>query len=243
MNPSPTRARVVGGLFLLATASYVAGSQLIESAMAPLPSSRKQVVCGALLVLVDAVAVIAIGIAMSSLLKRWHRSASAGYLALRVVEAVLLLVGVLGPLALLSLGAKHLESDRLELVAFLAMKTSYWAYQLAMIVVGIAGLVFSALLLRSRLVPRVLAILGLVGYPLLAVGAALDMMGVVDSLHGAPLVVFVGPGGLFELVLPLWLIVRGFDFPGASRFEVRRLLEHLDGENDGTRRPERALDV
>jgi hypothetical protein len=65
------------------------------------------------------------------------------------------------------------------------------------------------MLLRTRLVPRALPILGLVGYAALFVGASLEALGLVDTMAGAGLAALV-PGGLFEFVLPIWLFVRGF---------------------------------
>ena len=67
----------------------------------------------------------------------------------------------------------------------------------------------SYLLLRTRLVPRGLSVLGLVGYPALLLATVLDVLGIVDAVAGAGLVGLV-PGGLFELLLPIWLFVRGF---------------------------------
>jgi Domain of unknown function (DUF4386) len=67
------------------------------------------------------------------------------------------------------------------------------------------------LLYRSMLIPRWIAILGLIGYPSLLVGCILDVFGVVDLTQGVGLVALV-PGGIFELILPIWLFVRGFTF-------------------------------
>jgi hypothetical protein len=74
---------------------------------------------------------------------------------------------------------------------------------------GVAGLMLAYMFLRTRLVPRALSVLGLVGYAGLFVGASLDALGLVDTASGSGLVALV-PGGLFELVLPIWLFVRGF---------------------------------
>jgi hypothetical protein len=74
---------------------------------------------------------------------------------------------------------------------------------------GIGGLIFSYLLYRSKLVPRLISILGLIGYALLFTGTLLDMLGHVD-LDGAGMIVLL-PGGLFEIILPIWLIVKGFN--------------------------------
>jgi hypothetical protein len=74
---------------------------------------------------------------------------------------------------------------------------------------GVAGLLLSYVFLRTRIVPRALSVLGLVGYAALFVGATLDALGLIDTAAGAGAVALV-PGGLFELLLPIWLFVRGF---------------------------------
>jgi hypothetical protein len=74
---------------------------------------------------------------------------------------------------------------------------------------GAGGLVLSALLLRSRLVAGWLAVLGIVGYAALLLGVVSEVLGLADLDSGAGVAFFV-PGGLFELVLPLLLIAKGF---------------------------------
>jgi hypothetical protein len=84
-----------------------------------------------------------------------------------------------------------------------------WVY----VPTGIGGIVLTHLLLVSRLVPRAIAMLGLVGYISLTIGVPLDLLGLLDMSDGAGLLLVV-PGGLFELVfLPLWLITKGFSAP------------------------------
>jgi Domain of unknown function (DUF4386) len=70
----------------------------------------------------------------------------------------------------------------------------------------------SVLLYRSRLIPRPIAILGLIGYPALLAGCVLDMFNLVDLTQGIGLIALV-PGGVFELILPIWLLAKGFTFP------------------------------
>jgi Domain of unknown function (DUF4386) len=87
-----------------------------------------------------------------------------------------------------------------------------WVY----IPTGIGGLVLTYLLYVSRLVPRPIAVLGLVGYACLLVGVPLDLLGVLD-LGAGPGLALLAPGGLFELVLlPVWLIAKGFGTPGTA---------------------------
>ena len=71
-------------------------------------------------------------------------------------------------------------------------------------------MIFSGLLVASRLVPRPIAGLGLVGYSLILLGVALEFAGVIDMNAGLGQVLIV-PGALFEVVvLPIWLFVKGF---------------------------------
>ena len=61
------------------------------------------------------------------------------------------------------------------------------------------------LLLRTGLIPRPLAILGLIGYPILAAGTIAELFGIHIGL------LLTIPGGLFELTLAFWLLIKGFN--------------------------------
>lgn len=65
-----------------------------------------------------------------------------------------------------------------------------WVY----IATGIGGLILTCLLFVSRLVPRPIAVLGIVGYASLLLGVLLDLLGALDVVAGAGLVL-VAPGG------------------------------------------------
>jgi len=75
---------------------------------------------------------------------------------------------------------------------------------------GVLTLILAYLLYQSRLVPRPISVLGLIGGAVLLLGTALAMFGLIDVDQGAGLLVVL-PGGLFELILPIWLIVKGFN--------------------------------
>ena len=84
---------------------------------------------------------------------------------------------------------------------------------------GAAGLFLASALLTSRLVPRGLSLLGIVGYALLLAGVVCNLFGIADiGWHVSPAgIVFLAPGGLFELLFPLLLIVRGFSAGSRTR--------------------------
>jgi hypothetical protein len=81
-----------------------------------------------------------------------------------------------------------------------------WVY----VPTGLGGLILNYLLFVSKLVPRPISVLGLVGYLSLTVGVPLDLLGVTDMNAGPGMLLLV-PGFLFECVaLPIWLLARGF---------------------------------
>lgn len=71
-----------------------------------------------------------------------------------------------------------------------------------------AGTLLVYVLYRARLVPRPIATLGLIDYQAMLVGTVLERFKLLDLQQGAGLAL-VAPVGLFELVLPIWLIAKG----------------------------------
>jgi hypothetical protein len=81
------------------------------------------------------------------------------------------------------------------------------AYRVAMIALGVGSVPFWYLAYRVRLVPRILAALGVAGYAVFATGYVLDLLGLDVGLITAI------PGGIFEVAVALWLILKGFSAP------------------------------
>lgn len=207
--------RVLGLLFILPFFAYGIGSAVIGSLLEgadPLSQvieHRTRYVAGALLMLLDSAMVVGIGVLFFPIGRRHHPDIALAYLCTRVMEALLLTVGVLFLLSILHLGegAQGLGAsgaqELLTLTTLLA-RGNVWAYQLAMLVLGAGSVAFCVLLFRSGLAPSSLALLGVAGYALLALGCVLELLG----LPVGPLLSL--PGGLFELVLGGWLMAKGF---------------------------------
>ena len=86
-------------------------------------------------------------------------------------------------------------------------------------VVGLGnGLILGYLMYRSALVPRGMAVLGLVGGPLIMVSGIAVILGVIEQ--GGPLqTIAAAPEFLWELSLGIWLTVRGFNPSALARLE------------------------
>jgi hypothetical protein len=181
-------AVAVGILFFVQMITYMLGASSIRTFETG--ETRSAPTTGVFLTMLSGLAVVGIGLLMYQVLKEVDRRLAVWYPVLRVVEfAVSAACGVYLLTQLQVVPNNHL-----------------WVY----IPTGIGGLVLTYLLFVSRLVPRPIAVLGIVGYSALLLGVPLDLLGVLDMAAGAGMALFV-PGGLFEfVVLPLWLIAKGF---------------------------------
>ena len=213
MNQDQTTIRISGAFFLIPLLAYGTGSHLISTHTnhpdpSVIASSRPQLVAGALLILLNSVAVTTVAILLYPVLSRFRKRTGLWYLSARLAEAILLLVGLIFLLLLFTLSVGQTKTSLadptcVDMLHQLAVEGNYWAYQLAMIVLGLGSIPFCHLLFKERLVPVPLSLLGLLGYALLAIGASLELFG-----YGIGIVLSI-PGGLFELILGLWLMVIG----------------------------------
>jgi hypothetical protein len=219
MNTNRKTARIVGALILAATATYILGSGLLGSILnAPdyllhiYPDST-QVVIGVLLEFIDAAAVAAIGIMLFPLVRKHNEAIALGYAGTRIIECLLLIVAGIGSLSLITLSREYVQAGApdasyVQALGTLVVAQSGLAFQIAMIALGLGSLPFCYLLYRSRLIPRSLSVLGLIGYAALLIGSLLELFGQdLAMIHYLP-------GGLFELIFPVWLIVKGFNSSG-----------------------------
>jgi Domain of unknown function (DUF4386) len=180
---------VVGMLFLTSTAAFMAGSRLIASYFSGDTRRNSQLLTGVLLEGYCGLAVAGIGVAMLPLLNPYDVRLARAYAGLRIAE--LLAIGYVGAYAM----ARKRQFPNYDALIYVFTATG--------------GVILSYMLYKSRLVPRPLAQLGLVGYCLLGVGIPVTLISSA-RLDAGPGMVFVVPGGLFELLLPLLLIARGF---------------------------------
>jgi len=130
---------------------------------------------GAMLWLMAVAGDAAHGILMFPILKQHGERLAIGYLAARIVDAVFIAVWVLLAQVQIPLGSEYLKtaaSDAayLQTLSAVSVQTSQYAYAIAMSSLGVAGLILNYTLYRVRLVPRLLAVWGLVGYAIILCG-------------------------------------------------------------------------
>jgi hypothetical protein len=219
-------SRLIGTLFLAAFALYGGGFGLATSVVgAPdflltIAAHQTTLVLGAFLMLLNSVAVVGLGVLFFPIIETHGKRTALVYLASRIVEAILLAIGVLCLLMLIPLGQYAGEVAGASVTWATALTSllthaNSMAFQIAMMSLGLASLFLCVLLVRTQLIPRLLAVWGVIGYALFLGGAIAEIFGMNIG------VMLSIPGGLFEVAVGIWLLVKGFQ-PEAygSRVEV-----------------------
>jgi hypothetical protein len=215
-NPYRTTARVVGAVYLAGFVVGIVGNTLIQSVLgepdhlAMVSAHGITLATGAVLWLMAAAGDAAHGVLMFPLLKEHNERIAFGYLAARIVDCTFIALMVLFILVQLPLGSEFLkgataEAHQLQVLSTLSVQASQYAYDIAMSTLGIAGLMLCYALFRTKLIPRWIAVWGSIGYAIISCGMVSEIIG-----SGLGLVSSI-PGGLWEVFVGLWLIVKGFN--------------------------------
>ena len=220
MNSNRKTAIIVGVLFITATVAGVlslvfTGSLNAPDYLAKVSANENQILIGALLMLIMGFAVAGIGIMMYPILKKHNEALALGYVGFRVIEGVLFIVSVVSLLSLLTLSQEFVkagapDASHFQTLGTLLQEEQYWVYHMGTISFGLAAPIFYYLLYQSKLIPRFLSVWGLIGVPLWLAASLLIMFGSLTASSGLVMFLYL-PIGVNEMVLAVWLIVKGFN--------------------------------
>ena len=213
-----TTARIIGGLYLAGMVIGIGGNVLVQSilnaagGLATIAASSTLLAVGAIAWLATVAGDAAHGVLMFPVLRRHSERSAVGYLAARIADAMFIAVMALLIVVQIPIGARFLDAGAadttyLQAASAVLSEANLYAYEFAMITVGVAGLILCSAFLRSGLIPRALAIWGLVGYIVILCGSVLQILGF--ELHS----IQAAPGGAWEVFIGVWLIVKGFRTP------------------------------
>jgi Domain of unknown function (DUF4386) len=210
-----TYSRLIGALFLSGFLVYGVGSALVTSVtgapdfLSTISAQQTTLLVGAFLMLLNTVVDVGKGVLLFPILEKHSKRTALAYLATMIVEVVLLDVGVLALLMIVPLAQQGVDAGQASVgwakaIGSLAVHSNAMAYQIAEMSLGVGCIFLCALLFRTRLIPRWLAVSGLIGYPILIVGTIAEIFGIHIGLY------LTVPGMFFELALPFWLLIKGF---------------------------------
>lgn len=206
-------AIIVGVLFIIGdiagVLSYVVTGGLLDGpdALTKIAASQNQVALGALLVLVMGLALAMVPVVMFPVFKKFNEVLALGCVVFRgALESVGYMATAGSWLLLVELSREHADAASPGAPHFQtlgALLTGPTAEYLTTIAFSLGCLMFYSLFYQSRLIPRWLSVWGLAGAVLYLASPLLAMFG-----HG--LGILMAPLAVAEIVLAVWLIVKGF---------------------------------
>jgi Domain of unknown function (DUF4386) len=218
-------ARLVGGLFILATVAGAVSLPLVSSLksssyLIKAATAETRVATGVVLILVMGAAIIAIPIVLYPVLRRFSARMAMGYVVARAIEGLTIVVSTLGALALVTLSRRFVAVSTHDAASYrvvgdtLVSGRDWLDGALGVAAFCVGALILNYALFRVRLVPRWLSAWGLAGAALYLAGGVMVLYDMVEPLSGTQFA-FDVPLAVQEMVLAMWLIVKGFNVPAA----------------------------
>ncbi len=215
------RLALVSGVFYLLTFAFSIPAFFLYEPVLNDPAyivgsgdADTRIVLGAVLELFTALAGIGTAVAVFPIIRRQSEAASLGFVTTRSFEAAVMIIGVIALMSIVSLrqaGATSGTDDAAMIAVGQTLVTV--RDQTALFgpgfVPALNALCFGYVLFRSRLVPRVIPLLGLIGAPLLMASAIATMFGLHDQSVFS--VIALAPNFNWELAIGLWMTFKGFN--------------------------------
>ncbi|MDG0809266.1 DUF4386 domain-containing protein [Cohnella rhizosphaerae] len=218
---STLASKMAGIFFILAAASSIAGLLLYDPILngaddlAQGAAHGDQVILGAVMELILVVSAVGTSITMFPYLRKYNQTLALGHVCFRFMEAVIIVIGIVGVLSLLTLsrsfaGAAAPDAAAYEASGVLLKAIHDWTFLLGPnFMLGVNTMLYSYIFYKSGLVPRFIPILGMTGAAAVFAAALFEMFGVFEQLSvwGALLSL---PVAANEMTLAVWLIAKGF---------------------------------
>lgn len=222
MNTTKKSAKIVGVLFILAAVTAIIGLILYKPILNGPDylingsEHANQVTLGALMELILVASAIGTATTMFPILRRYNETIALWHVCFRLLEAIVITIGVISVLSLLTLSREFVAAGAPDTASFqtygIVLKAIHdWTFMLGpLFMLGINTMMYSYIFYKTKLVPRFIPILGMTGATLVFICALLVMFGIIQqiSVWGAILAL---PVAANEMILAVWLIVKGFD--------------------------------
>ena len=226
MNTSRKNAIIVGVLFIFAIVMLFIGEALYK----PILDSpdyldnaypnRIVVIIGILLEFTGVPAVVLISVFMFPILKKHNEALALGYVGFRLFEGGILSVAYINKLSLVNLSQDYLNKGGVDASYFQYIGSSIqsvnnWAGTqglIYLIVFALGSLMLNYVLYKSKLIPRFISAWGFIAAIVLLTGSVLINIDMFTEIPGLGLeLIFAGPIPVGEIMLSIWLIVKGFN--------------------------------
>jgi uncharacterized protein DUF4386 len=173
------------------------------------PGPDTGVLFGGFLEMILALACIGTAVALYPVVKRQNEGVALGFVGTRVLEAAIIVTGIVTLLSVVTLRQAGAGADAL-LTGQALVAAHNWTLLLGPgFIAGVNALLLGSLMYRSRLVPRIIPLVGLIGAPLLLASCTATLFGLWGQFSSIALILVL-PVALWEFSLGVWLVVKGF---------------------------------
>jgi hypothetical protein len=226
-NHTGTRANqkdaiMIGVFFIVATLAAIIGLKLYD----PILNNPEyltsgivksgNIIWGAIFESILAFTALGTAILMFPFLRKHNEGWGLGYVCFRLLEVVFILAGIVCMLSIVVLNKEYMDSTNADVQSFQTsariLKTiKDWTFVFGPhFMLGINTFIYSLIFFQSKLVPRKLSFLGMAGAILIFSAAILEMFGIISQYSGE-IIIMALPIALYEMILAVWLIVKGFN--------------------------------
>ena len=211
---------IVGVLFIIATVSAILTIGILGSVLDPpeyltaVAAHETQVVLAVICWLILAISVLGIGVMMYPILKKYHGGLAQGYVGLRLVETICIVISSICLMSLLTMskefGAGTADAAYYLPAGSVLLAVQEWSFEIGtLIFLGLGGLALYYGIYELELVPKWLSLFGLIGAACVTIYGMLALFGLTaDSMV---LNLLAAPIAVQEMVFAVWLIVKGFN--------------------------------
>ena len=216
------RTAIIAGVFFLITEVTAIAGVLLYGPVLGSPDfivsatvDDTGVRAGAFLEVLLAIAVVGTAVTLYPIIKRQNEGMALGHVAGRLIEATIIAVGAISLLAVVTMrhdlaGTTGPEATAAVTVGQSLVAVHNWTFLFGpKLALGVNTLLLAYLMYRSRLVPRAIAVLGLVGGSLIFASGTAVLFGLYEDLS-VPGVAAAAPVLAWELSVATWMIVKGF---------------------------------
>jgi len=218
-DPMRNHARAAGIFYLLTFVSSIPALILIGPVLhnADYVTSAGQdtrVLWGCLLDAVNALTAVGSAVALYPVVKRQNGSMALGFVTSRLIEAAVVMIGVVSLLAVVTMRQDFAGSGgdaaTLTPIANALVDVRNWTFLLGPgLMPAFNAVLLGTLLYRSRLVPRIIPTVGLIGAPLLFAAFIAIFFGAIDQVSSVSGILTL-PVAAWELSVGLWMTFKGF---------------------------------
>lgn len=219
-DPMRGYSRAAGIFYLLTFASSIPALILLTPMLdnanfVTSVGSDTRVLWGCLLDSVNAITAIGSAVALYPVVKRQNQSMALGFVTSRMLEGAVVMIGVVSLLAVVTMhqdlaGATGASAQSATVTANALVDVRDWTFLFGPgLMPAFNAVLLGTLLYRSRLVPRLIPTVGLIGAPLLFAAFAAQLFGVFDQVSAISFFLTL-PVAAWELSVGLWMTFKGF---------------------------------